>query len=320
MTPETLDRAIDAMVAGDLTSSHSDEAVAAASLMTMASQIPVSAGRSDVRRAVLTAAAAPRRPWLRRGLVLAPVAASLAFSGVAVAARTALPGDALYQVRRGMQAVRVAVAIGDHSKAVALLDRAERDVVDAERALARGRESDARKALRAFAADIATARSEIARLDAAVAAPLTERADALQSRADRVAAGAEDEGEGPSGSDDSNSGSGSGDDDSNSGSGSDDSGSDDSGSDDSGSDDSNSGPGSDDSGSDDSGSDDSGSSGGSSSGSGSDDDSSSGSGSDDSGSSSGSGSSGSGSDDDASSSSSSGSDDSSSSSGSGSDD
>lgn len=315
MTPDTLDRAIDAIVAGDLSSSPSAEATVAASLMTMASQIPLSSGRAGVRRAVLTVAAEPRRPRLRRALVLAPVAASVAFSGVAVAARMALPGDALYQVRRGMQAVRVAVAIGDQSKAVALLDRAERDVVDAERAFARGRESDARKALRAFAADIATARSEIARLDAAVAAPLTERADALQSRADRVAAGAEDEGDNDDGSDDSNSGSGSGDDDSNSGSGSDDS-----GSDDSGSDDSNSGPGSDDSGSDDSGSDDSGSSGGSSSGSGSDDDSSSGSGSDDSGSSSGSGSSGSGSDDDASSSSSSGSDDSSSSSGSGSDD
>lgn len=320
MTPETLDRAIDAIVAGDLTSSHSDEAAAAASLMTMSSQIPVSAGRADVRRAVLTAAAPQRRPWLRRGLVLAPVAASLAFSGVAVAARTALPGDALYQVRRGLQAVRVAVAIGDQSKAIALLDRAERDVADAERALARSRESDARNALRAFAADMATARSEIARLDAATALPLTQRADALQARADAAAARARDDDSGDdsnsgSGDDDSNSGSGSGDDDSNSGSGS---GGDDSNSGSgSGDDDSNSGPGGDDSGSNSgSGSDDD-------SGSGSDDSSGSGSGSDDSSGSGSDDSSGSGSGSDDSSGSGSGSDDSSNSgsgSGSGSDD
>ncbi|HEX9697060.1 MAG TPA: DUF5667 domain-containing protein [Actinomycetota bacterium] len=252
MTPEALDRAIDRILAGAAPDSSSDEQAVAAALASMSVAVPSDRGRADARRAVLQAASSRSRWHLRRFFVLAPLAASLAFGGVAVASRGALPGDPLYSVRRGLQAVHVAVAVGDASKAAALLDRSERNLDDAERALARSRESDARKALRVFDRDIASARAEIASVGGDRRAALLVRADELAKHADTLRLrAADDDGESETGDD---SGSTSGRD------GSDDSGSDDSSSDDSGSgsgsgsddgsdepDDSNSGSGSDDS-------------------------------------------------------------------------
>jgi uncharacterized protein DUF5667 len=191
---DLLDRAIDEIIAGrspDTAAYGADEvglAVRAARLASAARAVPVSTGRADIRRHILTTAleAKPQRR-LSRWIVLIPTTVLLLGGGIAVAARKAVPGDALYSVRRGISAMRLAVALGDHAKAVALLDRAVGTLSDAEHLASAGRQSKAQKALRVFAGDLASARAEIARIDAAGRGDLSSRADTLEARAKVVA-------------------------------------------------------------------------------------------------------------------------------------
>lgn len=231
--------------------------------------IPPSSGRADIRRRVLTTALEGRSITRRRSrwLVLVPTTVLLLGGGIAVAARDAAPGDPLYSLRRGLSAARVAVALGDRTKAVALLDRAEGSLLAAERLAREGRESKAEKALRVFRGDLAAGQAEIARLEPGERGELEARASALQARAATLAALlARDDRSGSSGGDSSGKGSeDSGDDSLGSGSSGDDpSGGGDSSGPGSGDDTSGSGSGDDSSGSGSSG-EDSGSSGGSSS-------------------------------------------------------
>jgi hypothetical protein len=191
---DLLDRAVDEILAGrspDASVLRAEEvglAVRAARMASAVRAVPISTGRADIRRRVLTTAleTKPRRRW-SRWFVLVPSTVLLLGGGIAVASGKAVPGDPLYAVRRGLSAMRLAVALGDHAKAVALLDRAAGTLGDAELLASVGRDNKASKALRVFADDLADARAEIGRIDSADRGDLEARANALEARALLVA-------------------------------------------------------------------------------------------------------------------------------------
>lgn len=139
---------------------------------------------------------------LSRGLAATVCAlAMFASSGVAIAASSsALPGDSLYSVKRGVEQVRLLVAFSAEDEARVLLDLAERRLAEADRAaqqrpeVVEGLLSDATRALAAadalatpeLVAQVERVRSRTADLELAVAAP--PPAPALVPRDEEVAA------------------------------------------------------------------------------------------------------------------------------------
>jgi len=112
-----------------------------------------------------------RRPWILRpayaiaGLALA---ALLTFStGVAYAAESTLPGDALYPVKRGLEEVRLALSATVEGDAELTASFADRRLAEIEGLTARGRWDDVERTLQAYQTHV----DDLVRLEALTSDP-----------------------------------------------------------------------------------------------------------------------------------------------------
>jgi len=178
-----LDRAIDLMLAGGRAEGDPliDEA---ADVLALVAEIPMSElARDDARRRMF---AKPPRRLRRRVLWIAGVAAAciVSLASVAAAARNALPGDALFGLRRSAQSTKLVLTFSAPARASAQLARAQGDLAAARVRAAEGHIHEALDALGLFRTDLAAARREIATVSGGEGSSLDERANMLEQQAD----------------------------------------------------------------------------------------------------------------------------------------
>ncbi|MHB8511032.1 MAG: DUF5667 domain-containing protein [Actinomycetota bacterium] len=177
--PEELDRQISALLAGEIPSAD-PLTQTASDFLAMSNAAPESPNRYAIRQELLSIK--PMTVHIRRRSVWVSVAlaAALAFSGVAVASRKALPGEFLYPLKRALSAVDVATSFGGASHASALLDRAQGALEDARILARKHKRRSEIKALDVFEGDLSDARSEISKLSGSEQTQLSNRADDLE--------------------------------------------------------------------------------------------------------------------------------------------
>lgn len=122
--------------------------------------------RAEIAGRLETAVAIPRRRWRPRtaDLVAAALFLFLVLSGLAlVLSRNALPGDALYAVKRAGESTALSLTFGDQAKARKHLEFATNRVTELSELAARGAtEADYRTAYNDFAADLKAGVAQLA--------------------------------------------------------------------------------------------------------------------------------------------------------------
>ena len=94
------------------------------------------------------------RPAARLALAVA-LSGALLVGGIVAASAQSLPGEPLYQVKRGVETVQLAVTLDPAANARLRLQLAGRRVTEAEQLTTQGRISDALSVISAFNADVA---------------------------------------------------------------------------------------------------------------------------------------------------------------------